>query len=280
MDDSILGLDLSGLTLRLEGLPTAVDQRLRREWSAFVAPASSYPFLDVAVSTVAGEYDEPEYRPKAMTSTLDAAGATFRMAEGEARVGDGGTASLELLDGIGDRQYFTLVNLLRACLAWSLPSRSGALLHAAGLLIDDSAFLLVGPEGSGKSTWTRLGEQDGAQAISDDLVLVDGIGPRLEVLGAPFGSTHRVRFRRGRWPLAALLFPLHGGGPELIPVTALAAQARLTANLPFIADAPRDDRRVTSLVSRLASAVPCREFRFNPDTTFVQWLGDWRRGGG
>ena len=100
-----------------------------------------------------------------------------------------------------------------------------------------------------------------------------GGGPFL--LGAPFRSTHHADYRPGRWPLAAILFPVHGPKPGWAPVGSLLSRSRLLANLPFVADAPSSDRSVDRLVDGLISGVPCGEFSFALDPGFVALLRDW-----
>ncbi len=189
-----------------------------------------------------------------------------------AAVDETGQAELSLTRGLGPREYFTLLNLLRAALAWRLPHRGAVLLHAAGIVVEKGAFLLVGPEGSGKSTWAELGQRAGAHVLSDDLVLVDGGGARLEALGSPFRSTHRADYRPGRWPVCAILFPRHGDSPAWTPCDGMLARARLAANLPFVSSALEQDPRVAAVVERLATAVPCRELTFGLDPAFVDLL--------
>jgi hypothetical protein len=271
-----VGLNLSGLTVCLDGLSDSLAERLRREWSSFVDALSDYPFLHVEVAAAREDMAPGEkFVPKAMPSRLGSITARYRMPEGTAVVANSGRARIRLGRNLGQREYFTLQNLLRACLAWSLPSRGGALLHAAGLVVDGRAYLMVGPEGSGKSTWAALGERGGALVLSDDLTLIDGIGPRPEVLGAPFRSTHAAPFLRGRWPLAAVLFPQHGGDSGWSPAPALVAKARIAANLPFIAEGIQHDSRIPLLIDRLSGAVPCVEFTFGLDSSFVELLRSW-----
>jgi hypothetical protein len=202
------------------------------------------------------------------------------MPEGEAEVGDDGVARIRLARGPEATAYFAMMNLLRACLAWRLPSRGGAMLHAAGLAVDGRAFALVGSEGSGKSTWARSGEQAGGHVLSDDIVLLEGGESGIEALGSPLRSTHRSDYRPGRWPLAAILFPRHGPRPAWTRCDPLRARARIAANLPFVQTAIGRDERVAAVVERLATEVPCKVLTFAPDPSFVELLraGDARHG--
>ncbi len=266
-------LDFSGIGMRLDGLSPALESEIVRAWRAFVTTAPSTPLLHCRFQALDRRAPRGPFRPKAMRSELDGARAVFEMPEGSAAVIADGTARIDLLGGLGRREYWTAVNLLRACLAWWLPQRGAALLHAAGLLVEGRAYLLVGPAGSGKSSWARLGEEGGARVLSDDLVLVDGSGPAVEVLGAPFRSTHGVDFLAGRWPLAAILFPQRGAGPALWTRSApLVARGRILANLPFVADAPDADRRLARIVELLATGIPCLDLTFALDASFLALL--------
>ncbi len=265
-------VSFSGVDIRVQGMARESADRMLREWRRFVTDSVVEPFLSIEVSFVDGDVAPGPFDPKQMSSAFDANGARFSMNGGRASVGQTGQTQITLVRGLGPAEYFTLMNLLRAALAWRLPHRGAALLHAAGIVVEHRAFLLVGAEGSGKSTWAALGERAGARVLSDDLVLVDGGGPGLDALGSPFRSTHRADYRPGRWPVSAILFPRHGAQPAWKPCDGMLARARLAANLPFVSSALEQDSRVAAVVERLATAVPCRELTFGMDPSFVDFL--------
>ncbi len=265
-------LSFSGVDIRVQGMAPESADRMLREWRPFVTEAAAEPFLSIEVSFVDGDVDPGPFDPKRMSSACESNAARFSMNGGEARVAQTGQAQIILVRGLGLSEYHTLMNLLRAALAWRLPHRGAALLHAAGIVVEHRAFLLVGSEGSGKSTWAALGERAGARVLSDDLVLVDGGGARLEALGSPLHSTHRADYRPGRWPVSAMLFPRHGAVPAWTLCDGMLARARLAANLPFVSSALQRDPRVAAVVERLATAVPCRELTFGMDPSFVDFL--------
>jgi hypothetical protein len=265
-------LDFSGVIIRLEGLGSDLAERVQREWSAFLTAHPAPAFLRIAVDYLDRQLPPRPFEPHLMLADLGAGRARFEMPEGRAEIAAGGRARLRLCRGLGPREYWTLVNLLRAVLAWRMPDRGGALLHAAGVVLDGRGFILVGPEGSGKSTWSRLSEQAGAHVLSDDLVLLDGARPTVQVLGAPFRSTHVLDLQRGGWPLAAILFPVHGSPAACTAAGRLWARARLVANLPFVAEAVASDERIAAVVEHLVTAVPCHELTFAPDSGFIRLL--------
>jgi len=265
-------LDFSGIDLRVDELPAASMKLLREEWGPFVTAVEGEAFLRVGVSMFDRVIEPGPFEPHRMTSEFFPRGARFEMKEGDAEIEANGRGAIRLVAGQGRREFYTFLNLLRACLAWLLPTRGAAMVHAAGLVLDDRAFVLVGSEGAGKSTWAEFGEQAGGRVLSDDLVLVEQSGASFEVLGSPLRSTHETDYRPGRWPLAALLFPRRGSGASLEPCADLLARARVTANLPFISDALESDGRVGAVVDALVSKVDCMELTFGLDTTFVELL--------
>jgi hypothetical protein len=266
--------DLSGIGIGFEGLPQELEARLGREWAAF-AVAPERCLLRLAVSRIDGAAAGGRYDPKGMRSQLDPDGASFSLDEGQARVDAHGRAEIRLVRGTGEREWFTLLNLFRACLAWTLPSHGGAMLHAAGAVVGERAFVLVGGEGAGKSTWAALAAAGGARVVSDDIVLVDGREETLAVAAAPLRSTLRLDYARGRWPLAGILFPRHGSDPARGPVGRLRAQAALAANLPFVADGVERDPRIGAVLDRLLREAPAAELTFARDGRFLELLRAW-----
>jgi hypothetical protein len=271
----VLDFDLSGVTLRLEDVPPASAERLSTEWCVYASSEVSSPFLRIGIRSDRSEPPGSSFEPKKMLSRFDGAQAEFELPEGRASVHRDGQGTIDLAQGLGSREFFTLMNLVRASLAWCLPSRGAGLVHAAGLVLDGRGFVLVGAESSGKSTWARLGEEQGAIVLSDDLVLLDATTDGHALLGAPFRSTHKTIFRKGRWPLTAVLFPDHGPSPRLSSVPAILSKARIAANLTFVADAVQSDDRVAGLIDRLATRTPCAQLTFAPDPSFVDTLRAW-----
>jgi len=272
---SRLDLDLSGIRLRLDGLTAALEQRISEDWSPFVAQRQGQPFFRLQLRFLDLPLPQGEFAPKAMTSTLKEESARFSMPEGSGTIQLDGQCQVDLVRGLGQREYFSLVNLLRACLAWLLPSRRAMLLHAAGLVVGDRAFLLVGAEGSGKSSWAGIGENAGAHVLSDDLVLLDGAGERPEALGSPFRSTHVADYRPGRWPLCAIFFPRHGEPARSRLAEALLAKARIVANMTFIAEAVGRDERIAPLLDSITEGVPCADLTFGLEPSFMEILRNW-----
>jgi hypothetical protein len=269
----VLALDFSGLSVRLTGLDERLEADCREEWRLFLAERTAEgPWLDVAVvSSGRPLIARPTMRPS-MTCEVDQAGARFACDEGSIDLGLDGPASARLGDGDPSWRFWGLANLIAAGLAYRLPSRPGALLHAAGIVIDGRAFLLTGASGSGKSTWTRAAREGGARVVSDDAVVLDAASGTVELLGTPIRAHEAHPGGPGRWPVAAILHARWGRPPALTPVTALAFHARLAANLLFLAPAWGHDARLDRMAGVLAGGPRQRELTFAPDPSFVELL--------
>lgn len=274
MSDSGLTLsaDLSGLSVRFRGLDDALAAELSSGWAPYLAADRGAPWLDVEVGVadraiVTGR----PMRPEVKGDVREGAGR-FRSDEGELEVDAGGR--VRVLIGRGDIRwrYWGLNNLVAAALAVRLPSRPGALVHAAGIVVDGRAFLLVGPEGAGKSTFARAARQAGARVVSDDAVLVDGGDGPLCLLGSPIRAHEASEPAPGRWPVAAFLHARWGPKARLDSVGRVSIEAVVTANLPFLATAWGHDARLDALVPYLAETVPHRRLTFAPDPSFVELL--------
>lgn len=263
-----LHLNFSGIELAFGGLPASFEKLMSTEWATFLAHETRDPILRVQV-----EIDDPEERtapfdPQAMTLRIADGVGEFSLPGGHAWLDRNGSLRVRV-DSAGRESYFNMVNLLIASLAARLPSRGAALVHAGCLLIGDRAHLLIGSEGAGKSTWTHLGHQGGALAISDDIVLVDGT----DVLGCPLRSRHLPgEMTVGRWPVGSLLFPRHGSPASRSPANRLLSSARLVANLPFVSAALEQDADVTAFTDRLITSVPCYNLTFGLDPSFLDLL--------
>ena len=264
--------DLSGLVVRFRGLDDALAEVLASQWAPFKTDPDAPPWLDVAVGVADHTIVTGRPMRKSVTGEVRNGRGRFRSDEGEIAVDAEGHAHVSLGRGDDMWRFCGLVNLTAAALAVRLPSRPGALLHAAGIVIDGRGFLLMGPEGAGKSTFARAAGEAGTQVISDDSVLVDGASGRLELLGSPMRPHEATDLGRGRWPVAALLHARWGTEARLDPVTRLATEALLAANLPFLASGWGHDARLDALVPFLAMSVPHRALTFAPDPSFVAVL--------
>ncbi len=241
-----------------------------RDWVAFRSGFDGSPVLEIDVK-VAGTPPPPGgMTAKRMTSEYDAGATRFSMAEGSIEIRPDGTARVRLAPADASRQFYAMTNLIVAAMAVRLPAHGGAVLHAAGAVIDRRGFALVGPAGSGKSTWAEIVKSAGGIFLSDDVIFVDS--RTREILSTPIRGDHPVLHGPGRWPLSALLLPRHGRAPKLSPVSRMSATVRIAANLPFAAEQLEADPRLGELIQALVSQVPAYELTFAREPSFMELL--------
>jgi hypothetical protein len=274
-----IDFDLSGLGLRLRGLPEGLGSRLAEHWARFRVERCAEIFLDAEVSISGAPMAPAGTVSRELSAREGPFGATFELPEGTLEL-IRSHARVRLAPGDEGRQYWGLVNLLAIAFGWLLPAHGGATLHAAGIVVDGRAFLLLGAEGEGKTTWTGLAEEAGASVLSDDIVVVDASSEPVTVRSAPFRADDFRPVGPGRWPVAALLVPRHGEEPALAPLARLPLAARLTASLFSVATSEAAEGRRGAVVERLIESVPARTLTFPKDGSFLALLRSFpaRRG--
>lgn len=251
----MIGYDFSGVPLSIEGLDDEAAARLAARWTGYEGGDPAW--LEVRARREPGH--PGAWDPKGMTSRRDGDGIVFTMSGGSARVPRRGRVDVVLFWEDAEHRALALVNLVLAALACRLPERGGLLVHAAGIVIDGRAFVLVGAEGSGKTTWAGLSGASGARVIGDDLLIVE----EGHLLATPLRAELATEATKGRFPLAGILVPAHAPSPSLEPLPRLAAAAALAANLPYVSDLPVAAIEAGALVSFLVDRVPCFRLGFS-----------------
>jgi hypothetical protein len=148
--------------------------------------------------------------------------------------------------------------------------------HAASIVVDGRAYLLVGAEGAGKSTFAAQAGRGGAQVLGEDVAVLE-FGPDGAVsLGSPFRDENATMRGGGRWPVGAVLLPKHGSPPSLDAVNPVRAQAAVAANLPYLADA----EIALDVARRILEGTAVRSLTFSPDPTYLDALRAFDAEGG
>lgn len=172
----------------------------------------------------------------------------------------------------GEEWASVLENYLRLLTAYRLLAAGGMLLHSAGVSDGESAWLLLGPAGAGKTTASRLCLAAGAEVLSDDLNAVvfptggEGGAPRVARL--PFTGDLGDRQgsapgEPGSYPLQGLLRLRQGPGESLVPLSRASALAALIAAAPYANRDPFRREALLGVCERLAMAVPAWELTFS-----------------
>jgi hypothetical protein len=161
-------------------------------------------------------------------------------------------------------------NYLRWCVADLALTRGGFVVHSAGLVRGGKAYLFFGHSGAGKSTATAISvEALGAQALSDDLVLVLKDGAGFVAATTPFWGTMSQEVKeKGLYPLVGLYHLNQASAVDLRPVPTALATGMILSCCPFVADPTRRAGRLMPLVEDLCRAVPAHELFFRKDPSF------------
>ncbi len=146
----------------------------------------------------------------------------------------------------------------------------GVELHAAGLIdAQGRGHLFVGDSGAGKSTMTRLWEEEpGVVILSDDRIVLRRKEGVVRMYGTPWHGDARHASPASA-PVTALYLLEHGGTTRLTPLPAPQAVARLFT-MSLAAFYSQDAVAFTlGFINGLVEAVPCFELPFVPDRRVV-----------
>ncbi|MCU0237535.1 MAG: hypothetical protein MUC72_10685 [Acidobacteria bacterium] len=170
--------------------------------------------------------------------------------------------------------YYPLDQLL---LMNYLARHAGALMHAAGMVSANRAYLFAGASGAGKSTFAQLLVQAKAgRMLSDERIIVRGISGKMVAFGTPWAGTAGIA-GNGSAPLTGLFLLRHGLENRM---TKLAPDAALDRLLPLLSIPWYDAgpmARIIAFAKKVAAAVPCYEFSFIPDPAAVVFFREFKR---
>ena len=154
-------------------------------------------------------------------------------------------------------------------LMYILARRHGALLHAAGIDINEKGYIFPGKSGAGKSTITRqFAALKDTGLLSDDRIVVRKIEGSFKAYGTPWPGEAGIALNKSV-PLSAIFFINHGSANRIKEITSQEALARL---LP-VTSIPWYDREVMDKIltfcEDLILNVPIYELDFKPSTEVV-----------
>jgi hypothetical protein len=148
----------------------------------------------------------------------------------------------------------------------------GVELHACGI-VDHSGrgHLFVGQSGAGKSTTARLWGDEAREIVSDDRVIVREQEGTLWIHGTPWHGEASLS-SPSRAPLFGVYLLIQASENELRELSAADAVARLFAcAFPPFHD-PQAVAFTMSMLERIVSRVPVREFRFTLDRSALDLI--------
>lgn len=167
---------------------------------------------------------------------------------------------------VGTRREQTLDSLLRILLSQLLLSRSGLLLHAATILHEGVAFVLMGRSGAGKSTLARL--SPAGSVLTDEISLVTLGGGGVQAHGTPFWGEFRADGQNRRVRVGGLFELVQAAGHRVEELSRRERLNSLLAHTVFFASGGTARARLLALALRFVERVPIRRLHFLPEPGF------------
>jgi hypothetical protein len=207
----------------------------KQQASCHVYKMEQPPEVSLADLTRDGQY-APLQRRRA--SSVDLTGNEFR-----ASVPIAEHASLGSLGVVHEEQlpYPSVIeNVLRVYTAYKAVETRGVILHSAGLVFDQQAYIFVGRSNAGKTTLTRKAHAYGAKVLSDDINMVlpsrDNLGYDAHAVPftGEFGRTLDHDENPKSYPLAGLIFLEQSESLKVTSIKTADAVAKLLVGCPFV----------------------------------------------
>ena len=150
-----------------------------------------------------------------------------------------------------------------------LSKKQGAVLHAAGLAVDNRGYVFPGRSGAGKSTLTKQFVLKGHRGLlSDDRIVVREIDGAFRIFGTPWPGEGRIASNESS-PLSGIYFLTKDTRDHIERIDQQRALERL---LP-VASIPWYDRaaviKMLPFFENLVSKVPAFDLHFRPGTEVV-----------
>ncbi|MBN1920474.1 MAG: hypothetical protein JW892_04470 [Anaerolineae bacterium] len=250
-------LDIGGIALNLQGPEhwLAPLNTAWAEWQSSIAGLQVQLLPDATLPAPGGAYFEARPRFVEGVCYLEIAGFAGKIAPKD------GIATLRAHPAAtgGDLVYF-----IRTAFALAAFEQGALLVHGAGIVHHEEAFILYGLSGSGKSTAAAL--STGKPVLNDDLLLVRPAARGWEVLATPFGRRRSPQVTAA--PLRALLRLIQAPNDALETISSAQALAELVANSPVI---NADVDRAAQLFERwqgILAAIPAYRLHFRKANTF------------
>lgn len=157
-------------------------------------------------------------------------------------------------------------------LMYLLSSMRGAVVHAAGMILHDRAYVFPGRSGAGKSTLSRLLRwREGATMLSDDRMILRDCSGVYRGFGTPWPGDEGIAENRDA-RLGGIFFLRHAMKSS---IAALSPAEALTRMIPVTSIPWHHTEHMSAILDfcgDLARNVPAYEFRFAPDSDSAECL--------
>lgn len=151
-------------------------------------------------------------------------------------------------------------NFLRVLAAHRGLELGGAVLHSAGLVFDEQAYIFVGRSNAGKTTLTRKAHQHGAMVLSDDINLLLPKAGGYQAYAIPFTGEYGRSLEHAAaspsYPVAGIILLQQARGLGVTRPGAASAIASLMVGCPFVNTDERETNTLLDNLERLVATVP------------------------
>jgi hypothetical protein len=153
-------------------------------------------------------------------------------------------------------------NVNQLLLVPRLARRGGLLVHAAGAVVNDRAFVFAGHSGDGKTTLSHLLETEGAELLSDERIALRRNGSGFTAYGTPWPGEGNV-VSAAAYPLGGVFLLRKGSEHRLwdAPRSKLAAELLSRSIVPYYL--AHETSLIAGLIGDLVQSVPLRILEFS-----------------
>lgn len=158
---------------------------------------------------------------------------------------------------------------LDACLQFyaEIVYHNGMMLHSSAVTLDNRAYLFSAPGGTGKSTHTKLWQQnfgEAAQILNDDKPALRKMDGKWYAYGTPWSGKFSINQNR-KVPLAGICFIKRGAQNEIRRLSQMEAINRIISQTRRIFYEPERVEKMLENVEMLTNDVPIFELHCNMD---------------
>lgn len=258
-----LTISVAGITVTLSCDNVVNIDRLKGRYINFITEENPDLLVNTGIEDKVREHLSKNITTIFSRSGLNIYADTFRGSIDE----KAGTARLFISDdqSDGDIEYF-----LRVVFAVLVFQKGGLMVHAAGLIHKDKAFIFMGHSGKGKSTLVGLSGIE--KILSDDLVVIRPSSNTWIAYATPFWNLGDLIPEPHQAILQGLYTLRHAKISQLKSLDRGQGIAEIISNTPVLPDDPFCAGKLISTCDDLLKLVPAYQLDFAQDRSFLSLL--------
>ncbi|HEY61710.1 MAG TPA: hypothetical protein G4N95_03585 [Anaerolineae bacterium] len=169
--------------------------------------------------------------------------------------------------------FYAIDYFLRICLSLIAFNHGGFLLHSAGIVRNDLAYLFFGPSGSGKTTIAK--NSSNFKILNDDLILILNQNGKWKAYGTPFWNPTQETPRNDNAHVKGAFYIIKDDKVHLDTLYRSKALGLLIAGIPII-NANKDYiYRTIALLEEFLNDIPAFELRLPKGAHFWEVIDDY-----